>query len=190
MAISIACLTCGTVFEVWPASVARGDGKYCSRKCSDEGRRKLPMMIICIGCSKSFENRDSQRSKRFCSKRCYTDWQKGKNAHPNIVGRRGTKPRTALLNRREKHGCVEDIEWRKSVFERDNYTCQHCHQRGKRLQAHHIKPFKRYPELRLDINNGLTLCVDCHKMTDSYGWKNYWNNYIAEQRLAQEELFG
>lgn len=58
--------------------------------------------------------------------------------------------------------------WRKSVFERDNYTCQSCKQIGRNLHADHIKPFAYHVELRLDLDNGRTLCVDCHKQTDTY----------------------
>jgi hypothetical protein len=58
--------------------------------------------------------------------------------------------------------------WRESVFERDNWTCVWCGERGGRLNADHIKPFAYFPELRFAIDNGRTLCESCHKKTDSY----------------------
>lgn len=53
--------------------------------------------------------------------------------------------------------------WRKKVFERDNYTCRCCSQYGGDLEAHHIAHFAVHESLRFDVNNGLTLCVECHK---------------------------
>lgn len=55
--------------------------------------------------------------------------------------------------------------WRRSVFERDDYTCQNkdCNKKGVFLHPHHIKSYTYYPELRYDVNNGTTLCKNCHE---------------------------
>ena len=62
--------------------------------------------------------------------------------------------------------------WREKVFERDNWTCQICNVRGGViLNADHIKPWSKFPELRFELSNGRTLCLDCHKQTDTFGGK-------------------
>ena len=58
---------------------------------------------------------------------------------------------------------LEYKNWRRKVFERDNFTCQMCGATGVYLQADHIKPMHVIPELTLVINNGQSLCVPCHK---------------------------
>ena len=60
------------------------------------------------------------------------------------------------------------VHWRLAVFERDKYTCQECGCIGGKLNADHIKPLSIFPELALDLENGQTLCVPCHKKTKTY----------------------
>jgi len=78
--------------------------------------------------------------------------------------------------------CFEYRLWVSDVFRRDDFTCLNCGQRGGRLEAHHIKPFsiicrenninslesgKMCSEL-WNLNNGQTLCIECHKKTETY----------------------
>lgn len=72
--------------------------------------------------------------------------------------------------------------WRTKIFKRDKYICQCCKYKIRQLQVHHIIPFyqilnqyniKSLEDARAcsflwDISNGQTLCVPCHKQTDSY----------------------
>lgn len=67
----------------------------------------------------------------------------------------------------------EYSQWRKSVFKRDNYTCQCCKKTGGYLHAHHIFNFSDHEDLRLEISNGKTLCKDCHiEFHITYGYNN------------------
>jgi hypothetical protein len=78
--------------------------------------------------------------------------------HPNWKNGGITKYRAII------HGQFEYKDWRKSVYERDNYTCQMCNKPSNGdIQAHHIHPVRECPERILDITNGITLCVSCHR---------------------------
>lgn len=77
----------------------------------------------------------------------------------------GITPKNKLIR-----ASSEYVSWRNEVFMRDDYTCQHCFKRGGNLEAHHIKPFAYYPELRLNVDNGLTLCNGCHNKTKNERW--------------------
>lgn len=54
--------------------------------------------------------------------------------------------------------------WRNAVFARDNYTDQKTGTQGGRLHPHHILNFADYPHSRFDINNGITLSEETHRM--------------------------
>ena len=102
---------------------------------------------------------------------------RGGENHHNWKG--GVTPINAKIRK-----SLEYKLWRESVFERDHYTCVWCGDKQRKghsviLNADHIKPFAFFPELRFAIDNGRTLCVPCHKTTDTYGAKaeEYKNRY-------------
>ena len=72
---------------------------------------------------------------------------------------------TPLTRRQRKN--LEYYLWRSAVFKRDGFICQICGKRGGELHAHHILSFASFPECRLAINNGRTLCKFCHKFVHS-----------------------
>lgn len=75
----------------------------------------------------------------------------------------GWKPDRTDEERLADRKFPEYHEWRKSVLARDRYTCQCCGKVGGRLNAHHLDGWNWCIEKRLDEDNGVTLCSDCHK---------------------------
>lgn len=71
----------------------------------------------------------------------------------------------------------EWLQVRQAALERDNFECQMCKAEGRvhvdskkvegerktvELQVHHTKELEDYPELALDLDNLVTLCVRHH----------------------------
>lgn len=95
-------------------------------------------------------------------------WNTGKpwvemTGEKNPAWKGGVTPINKLIR-----NSTEYQRWRMAVLKRDNFICQFCGIRGGKLEADHIKPFSLFLELRFDINNGRTLCVECHKKTPTY----------------------
>ena len=55
-------------------------------------------------------------------------------------------------------------KWRKDVLKRDNHTCRCCGQKQGKLNVHHLNGYGWCVEQRADVDNGATLCEDCHKL--------------------------
>jgi 5-methylcytosine-specific restriction endonuclease McrA len=91
----------------------------------------------------------------------------------------------------KKRCIVEVTYWRNDVYKRDNYTCQICGLRGGKLNAHHLDGYHWCKERRFDIDNGVTLCKDCHdEFHQTYGRKNnteeQFNKFVKSIQILQE----
>lgn len=102
-------------------------------------------------------------------KQGYVPWTKV-NGNPKCEGKNhwNWKGGPARDNFNFRHSLEHKLRsWRRSVYRRDNFTCQICNQHGGTLNAHHLKSFAKYKELRFDIDNGITLCYECHRWIHS-----------------------
>jgi hypothetical protein len=110
-----------------------------------------------------------------------TAWNKGISYHAREKHWNWQGGKTILSS--QICSLFKNRQWRSDVFQRDNYTCQECGIKGGNLHCHHIKQFAiildEYNIKTLEdainceelwnINNGLTLCRECHRKTDTYG---------------------
>lgn len=143
--------------------------------------------LNCLECKKEFSfTRNINR--KFCSLSCYHKNMIGKpQSHPNAKGRKvwnkGLKlPQLSNINHpryirdrsqlavkkngEEYRNSPASRDWSRAVKVRDSWVCQiKDEQCSGRLETHHILSWKEYPQLRYDINNGITLCHAHHPRT-------------------------
>lgn len=116
-----------------------------NQRCEDCGKLVNPHFRWCRSCCKKGKRNPywGIKGEKHCS------W------NPNL------KPED-----RNPRNTEENRIWRKKVFELDNYTCCFCGVYGGKLNAHHINKFSKYKDLRFNIQNGITLCEQCHKKVE------------------------
>lgn len=180
------CIVCGKPFHIGKKTKV-DTAIYCSRKCKGtyrtqnyvgenganfkNGNRVRMFKMTCSECGKEFNKEGCQAGKwekQFCSRKCqklyyrkHNETWKGENS-PRWKGGCFVAERTRFMQSPPYR------EWRRDVFKRDQFTCQICKlPKSGRLNAHHIKSYVDYPELRVDISNGITLCNECHKKVHS-----------------------
>lgn len=116
--------------------------------------------IICKECKKEFTvpKWEYLNNRKYCSQSCRSSHSMRGDKHWNWQGGKSTQWD-------KLHNSQEYKAWRLAVWSRDHFSCQKCGVKQSRtnpLHAHHIKPKSKYPELVLDIDNGLTVCKKCH----------------------------
>lgn len=137
-----------------------------SRNGESRSRKKTPSelpgmkLAECFICDKEFWRAKShlKRAKHnLCSRECKDKLATQQNTgEENWNWKGGVTPENIAA--RARLG-----SWKKAVHQRDNYTCRICGDNGGgNLNAHHIRKFSEYPELRDNVSNGISLCEICH----------------------------
>lgn len=165
---------------------------YCNQTCRTQHLKRLMLGVgnpnygriqhNCDGCDKLIEVIPSKLAKQqyvFCSNDCYKE-----NIGQYFSGSNNPfwNPMLTMEDRVKQRKYEEYYKWRFDVFERDSFTCQKCYDnKGGNLIAHHILNYSEHPDLRTEMDNGITLCEDCHKsFHDRYGYRNNNKGQLLE----------
>jgi hypothetical protein len=147
------CKTCSKEFTINKYAFEKnGEGKYCSRDCYTESKKGIvPPHLVGMK---------------------FVAWNKGKKG---ISGENHYNWKGGVTSENKRiRGHLPSKIWRESVFKRDNWTCQKCHNRdGKPIHPHHILNFSSSVDLRFSTSNGVTLHKDCHlNFHKEFGFRN------------------
>ena len=156
------CKHCGAAFK----NSKHPSQPYCSRDCYYKGRFPNQRLDgVCEQCSVSFWYYASRGNVKFCTQKCYlsSDINKEVRSRQKPAKENHWNWKGGVIKGRPDRNLGVYKQWRKAVFERDNYTCQHCNKRGGWLEADHIESWTDFIELRYEVSNGRTLCRPCHR---------------------------
>ena len=166
------CVICNTEFNVLP--YRKDTAKFCSIHCKAEYQRlyvhgenhprwtQAERVKTCEYCGQEFTQRPTEAissftNRRFCCHECGwigQTYYSGEN-HSNWTG-----------GKRQRN--YQHVRWADSVIRRDKATCHKCGITGVEMHAHHLLSYIDHEDLRYDMDNGITLCCECH-----------WNEHSA-----------
>lgn len=181
--IIVRCSYCGKKKYVPRCRTKRQKNFYCNRECSNLDKKGKHFSLKTEFKKGIIQNKETVFKKGMKKQENAYSFPSGKS-HPCWKGGI-TKIRTKIWYSSKYK------EWRTSVFERDNYTCQICGKIGCKLEAHHIIPVSNFLnegisykdamniEEIFDINNGQTLCKECHR---GIGHKNIKDKSIFSKK--------
>jgi len=122
---------------------------------SPANKGKGSVIFNCEVCKIEVKDKPYRR-KRTCSKKC-----KDQLSHIHRGEKHWNYTDGAISSKQRQRWWAKTKEWRQSVLNRNDRKCVRCRSE-KRLVAHHLNGWAKHPELRFDIDNGITLCHDCH----------------------------
>ena len=134
------CRQCKKTSEI---SISDKKTTFCSKECKGLAKRRTKP-FTCRHCKETFEISTRTNRTKYCSRAC-----------------QGLAKRSSTYTRKRSTHLIK--VWSKAVLERDGNKCVRCECDDLNLlQAHHKLSFAEHPKLRYEVNNGETLCLDCH----------------------------
>lgn len=156
------CDYCGKETFTKPNVYNKSKKHYCSRKCSDLAQIKK-VKIKCDYCGNTLEKIESDLSrynKHFCNNEC--------------SGKYKLSPFISDEERERKRFRKADKVWSRSIKEKFNGKCVICNKSKSKtikIVSHHLDGWNLDVSKRVDIENGVCLCENCHKEFHSiYGY--------------------
>jgi len=139
------CKHCHQMFKALPSEIGRGGAQYCSPTCAYKGEeRKATLRRYAID---QWENEE------------YRLAHTGEN---NPMWKNGATNRNHWWNTSAHRG------WREKILGRDRNACLFCGQKDANT-AHHLISAYYFPEFKLELDNGITYCEECHSMVHVLG---------------------
>lgn len=202
--VEIKCLYCKQTFEEKEA--LKDTAKFCDIDCKAKWQSENMIgennfnynrvTINCSGCGDKIARPPSEIENHklfFCTNECYK-----KNIGKYVSGENNPyyNPNLTDEDRLDTRRYPEYYEWRLKVYERDNYTCQLCGgNKSGTLIAHHLNGYSHFSDERTVLENGITLCKECHaEFHTEYGYgyntkeqfKEYYSKYANHERSLLE----
>lgn len=181
--ITVTCANCGVIFKKYPgAAQLKAQNHFCCKKCHDDwqGNGNHPtgelspsyrsIKVKCAYCSTELIRQPWQvhgYTHQFCNGHCHGKWRSQNMTGPHSTAWKGGKLPYYGPNW---------IEQRDAALDRDSHRCQHCgkpeRKNGRKLDVHHIKPFRAFgyivgkndAYLKANVpTNLISLCRHCHR---------------------------
>ena len=182
----VKCDNCGK--EIWVVK-NKHQFHFCNEVCRIQYAKKDTKTAVCNNCGKEFEKNKyayDRAKTHFCSQKCYDEYRTAKKETYKEVAH--------YLRTHEKYDY-----WRAEVFKRDHYKCTNCGSK-ENLHAHHLHQlydicdsYDMNVDIILesnefnDINNGITLCQNCHALEHPYISRDEKGRFISRSNSKPQK---
>ena len=195
------CTQCGKEINVKKSEYDKHKNHFCNRECmgkyssinitKENNPNFNSKKVTCEICGKEIYKQPCHINRCehiYCSKECSS---KGFSLYYSGENNACYNPDLTQEDRERNRDGIH--KWRKNVFERDNYTCQLSGQVGGKLNAHHLNAYNSDKEHRYDIDNGIRITEELHKLFHNiYGKGNNTKEQFEEfkERYKNKEFKG